>query len=72
MWDLKNYNHLYSIHDNNIHEIKISPGIMLLIYHKSSNGGHVPLKILSIDTGTVSAPPGLAPRVRGCCAGNGG
>mmetsp|Transcript_9688 Transcript_9688/g.22379 ORF Transcript_9688/g.22379 Transcript_9688/m.22379 type:complete len:429 (+) Transcript_9688:245-1531(+) len=53
VWDLKNYNHLYSIHDNNIHEIKISPGIMLLIYHKSSNGGHVPLKILSIDTGTV-------------------
>ena len=25
VWDLKNYEHLYSIHDNNIYEIKISP-----------------------------------------------
>jgi len=53
VWDLKNYTHLYSIQDINIHEIKISPGIMLLIYHKSCNGGHVPLKILSIENGDV-------------------
>lgn len=53
VWDLKNYTHLYSITDDNIHEIKISPGIMLLIYHKASCGSHVPLKILSIDTGDV-------------------
>ena len=26
VWDLKNYTHLYSITDNNIYEIKISPG----------------------------------------------
>ena len=25
VWDLKNYEHIYSIHDNNIYEIKISP-----------------------------------------------
>uniref|UniRef100_A0A6T8IRM7 Uncharacterized protein n=2 Tax=Hemiselmis TaxID=77924 RepID=A0A6T8IRM7_HEMAN len=53
VWDLKNYTHLYSIHDKNIHEIKISPGIMLLIYHKSPNSGQVPLKILSIENGDV-------------------
>eukprot|EP00294_Goniomonas_avonlea_P008555 CAMPEP_0114547908 /NCGR_PEP_ID=MMETSP0114-20121206/4704_1 /TAXON_ID=31324 /ORGANISM="Goniomonas sp, Strain m" /LENGTH=430 /DNA_ID=CAMNT_0001732473 /DNA_START=60 /DNA_END=1352 /DNA_ORIENTATION=+ len=53
VWDLKNYTHLYSISDKSIHEIKISPGIMLLIYQKASNGGHVPLKILSIENGDV-------------------
>lgn len=49
VWDLKNYTHLYSISDKDIHEIKISPGIMLLIFNRSPS--HVPLKILSIDTG---------------------
>lgn len=53
MWDLKNYTHLYSIHDKNITEVKISPGIMLVIYKKAANGGHVPLKILSIENGNV-------------------
>ncbi|PSS32464.1 FKBP12-associated protein [Actinidia chinensis var. chinensis] len=42
---------LYSISDKNVQEIKISPGIMLLIFDKAS--GHVPLKILSIEDGTV-------------------
>ncbi|CAH1430738.1 unnamed protein product [Lactuca virosa] len=51
VFDLKNYTMLYSISDKNVQEIKISPGIMLLIYNKAS--GHVPLKILSIEDGTV-------------------
>ncbi|KAI7749314.1 hypothetical protein M8C21_023649 [Ambrosia artemisiifolia] len=51
VFDLKNYTLLYSIPDKNLQEIKISPGIMLLIYNQSS--GHVPLKILSIEDGTV-------------------
>ncbi|KAL8192829.1 hypothetical protein R6Q57_027277 [Mikania cordata] len=51
VFDLKNYTMLYSIPDKNVQEIKISPGIMLLIFNKSS--GHVPLKILSIEDGTV-------------------
>ncbi|KAJ0661748.1 putative transcription factor WD40-like family [Helianthus annuus] len=51
VFDLKNYTMLFSISDKNVQEIKISPGIMLLIYNKSS--GHVPLKILSIEDGTV-------------------
>ncbi|KAH1255537.1 hypothetical protein GmHk_04G011668 [Glycine max] len=51
VFDLKNYTMLYSISDKNVQEIKISPGIMLLIYAKASS--HVPLKILSIEDGTV-------------------
>ncbi|XP_047323083.1 uncharacterized protein LOC124926819 [Impatiens glandulifera] len=50
VFDLKNYTMLYSISDKNVQEIKISPGIMLLIFKASS---HVPLKILSIEDGTV-------------------
>ncbi|XP_073297689.1 uncharacterized protein [Primulina huaijiensis] len=51
VFDLKNYTMLYSISDENVQEIKISPGIMLLIFTKTSGG--VPLKILSIEDGTV-------------------
>ena len=53
IWDLKNYQPLYSITDELVHEIKISPGIMLLIYQKSADGGHVPLKIIDIENGSV-------------------
>ncbi|KAK8630113.1 hypothetical protein V6N13_078923 [Hibiscus sabdariffa] len=51
VFDLKNYTMLYTVSDRNVQEIKISPGIMLLIFTKV--GGHVPLKILSIEDGTV-------------------
>ncbi|CAN6705473.1 unnamed protein product [Malus baccata var. baccata] len=51
VFDLKNYTMLYSISDKNVQEIKISPGIMLLIFTNASS--HVPLKILSIEDGTV-------------------
>ncbi|KAK6121740.1 hypothetical protein DH2020_044517 [Rehmannia glutinosa] len=51
VFDLKNYTMLYSISDKNVQEIKISPGIMLLIFTKAH--GSVPLKILSIEDGTV-------------------
>lgn len=51
VFDLKNYTLLYSISDEHVQEIKISPGIMLLIFERAS--GHVPLKILSIEDGTV-------------------
>ncbi|XP_068317604.1 uncharacterized protein [Pyrus communis] len=51
VFDLKNYTMLYSISDKHVQEIKISPGIMLLIYNRASS--HVPLKILSIEDGIV-------------------
>ncbi|EOY03187.1 Transducin/WD40 repeat-like superfamily protein isoform 2, partial [Theobroma cacao] len=51
VFDLKNYTMLYSISDKHVHEIKISPGIMLLIFNRAS--GHIPLKILSIEDGKV-------------------
>ncbi|CAI7913876.1 unnamed protein product [Closterium sp. NIES-54] len=53
VFDLRNYTLLYSVPDSNIQEIKISPGIMLLIYNRAE--GHVPLKILSIEDGAVLA-----------------
>ncbi|WOL19828.1 hypothetical protein Cni_G28630 [Canna indica] len=51
VFDLKNYSFLYSICDKDIQEIKISPGIMLLIYQRTPS--HVPLTILSIEDGKV-------------------
>ncbi|ANM61203.1 Transducin/WD40 repeat-like superfamily protein [Arabidopsis thaliana] len=51
VFDLKNYALLYSISDKNVQEIKISPGIMLLIFKRAAS--HVPLKILSIEDGTL-------------------
>lgn len=51
VFDLKNYTMLYSISDKDVQEIKISPGIMLLIFNRASS--HVFLKILSIEDGTV-------------------
>ncbi|KAG8078297.1 hypothetical protein GUJ93_ZPchr0007g4100 [Zizania palustris] len=49
VFDLKNYTLLYSISDKNVQEIKISPGIMLLIYSRKK--GCIPLEILSIEDG---------------------
>mmetsp|Transcript_5510 Transcript_5510/g.9814 ORF Transcript_5510/g.9814 Transcript_5510/m.9814 type:complete len:450 (-) Transcript_5510:4-1353(-) len=53
VWDLVNYTLLYSMNDKDIQEIKISPGIMLLIYNRSPCQAFVPLKILAIETGEV-------------------
>ncbi|XXG77343.1 hypothetical protein AAC387_Pa08g1514 [Persea americana] len=50
VFDLKNYTMLYSISDRNVQEIKISPGIMLLIFGRANS--HIPLKILSLEDGT--------------------
>lgn len=51
VYDLKNYNKLYTVRESNVKEIKISPGIMLLIFERLQ--GHIPLKILSIEDGSV-------------------
>ena len=51
VWDMTNYDELYKLPEDDITEIKISPGIMLLILNRKE--GHVPLKILSIEDGTV-------------------
>ncbi|KAF7031328.1 hypothetical protein CFC21_042670 [Triticum aestivum] len=49
VFDLKNYTLLYTISDKDVQEIKISPGIMLLIYSRKK--GYIPLEILSIEDG---------------------
>ena len=51
IWDLANYNLLYDVSGPNIEEVKVSPGIMLLILKRTAS--LVPLKLLSIDTGEV-------------------
>jgi hypothetical protein len=53
VWELQNYSILYALSNKNIQEIKISPGIMLLIFNRSALGDHIPLKIVSIETGEV-------------------
>lgn len=52
IWDLRSYRLLYTIKDDNIHEIKISPGIMLVIYRQQSPPT-IPLHIRSIETGEI-------------------
>eukprot|EP00899_Mesostigma_viride_P006660 jgi/Mesvir1/15996/Mv08301-RA.1 len=51
MFCLKNYSLQYTIRDVGIQEIKISPGIMLLIFERAAS--HIPMKVLSIETGEV-------------------
>ncbi len=51
VWDLKTYKHIYTIKDDRIFEIKISPGIMLLIFNRQEC--YVPLKIVNVEDGTV-------------------
>ena len=42
---------LYQLAGEHIDEIKISPGIMLVVLNRVVRTGHVPLKLLSIETG---------------------
>ncbi|KAL2570091.1 hypothetical protein AAZV13_18G166600 [Glycine max] len=51
VFDLKDYTLLYSISDKHVQDIKISPGIMLLIFNRI--GGHILHKIISIEDDTV-------------------
>lgn len=51
VWGMRNYECLYTLPDEDVTEIKISPGIMLLIHQRQ--GGFVPLQIVSIDDGSV-------------------
>ena len=50
VFDLKNYELLYKISAETVSEIKVSPGILLLI-NDYEGKDHVPLKILSVDDG---------------------
>ena len=52
VFDLKNYELLYDISDAAVSELKVSPGILLLI-HDYEGKDHVPLKILSVEDGNV-------------------
>lgn len=49
VWDLKTYKHLYTMEDPRISEIKISPGVMLIVHERQES--HVPIRIHDIETG---------------------
>lgn len=51
VWDLNSYEQLYTIHDERIFEVKISPGIMLLIHNRAETNSHIPLRIVDIESG---------------------
>ncbi|GLJ54463.1 hypothetical protein SUGI_1169700 [Cryptomeria japonica] len=53
VFDLKNYELLYSISDKEIVDIIISSGLMLLAFKKTACGSSLPVKILSIEDGKV-------------------
>ena len=49
VWSLRTYQHLFEIPADNIFEIKISPGVILLIYNRKQ--AYLPLKVLSMENG---------------------
>ena len=51
VWDMTNYEELYVMREPEIAEIKISPGIMLVIYNRVAD--HVPLKVVNIEDGAT-------------------
>ena len=51
VWDLKNYSLMFGITDPAVTEIKMSPGVMLLIYKREYR--NVPLKMLAIKDGKL-------------------
>ncbi|GLJ54574.1 hypothetical protein SUGI_1172200 [Cryptomeria japonica] len=53
IFDLNKYTLLFSLSDNEIEQIKTTLGKMLLISKRSACGSILPLKILSIEDGTV-------------------
>ena len=55
---------LYSLDGERIDEIKISPGIMLLVLRREDGTGHVPLRLLSIETGATLVELRVRGRVR--------
>lgn len=53
VWSLEDYSFVYSMNEQNIEEIKISPGIMLVIFNKSDDHKRIPLQIRNIETGEI-------------------
>jgi hypothetical protein len=51
VWSLRSYKLLYAISSRNILEIKISPGIILIIGNRTPS--HLPLKVIDIETSRV-------------------
>ena len=70
VWGMTNYELLYTLPDDDVTEIKMSPGIMLLIHARQ--GGYVPLKIVAIHDGsTLKQFNHLLHRSKKVCHANG-
>jgi len=55
VWSLSKYETLFQIHNPLVEEVKISPGILLLIMQKDRQRCVQPLQILSMETGEMIA-----------------
>lgn len=51
VWDLRTYEHSFTIPYKGITEIKISPGIMLLVFERMES--YVPIRILNVTNGQL-------------------
>ena len=69
MYDLRNYEVLYSLSDATVAEVKISPGIILVIHESKET---VPLQILNIEDGTMLTVRPWVQTAHPCCAASGG
>jgi hypothetical protein len=49
VYDMESYTPLYEIQDDRIQEVKVSPGILLLVLERSQT--HIPFVLLSIKDG---------------------
>ena len=51
VWNLRNYEYLFDINGESVSEVKISPGIVIVIHYSKKT--YLPLSLLSIETGEV-------------------
>lgn len=52
VWDLRSYALLYELKDTNIHEVKVSPGVLLVIYQRPPTNSHLALAIFDVRSRT--------------------
>lgn len=50
VWDTADYRQLYELSSDSIAEVKVSPGLLLLV-GRMHDGGHLVLRVLDIQSG---------------------
>ncbi len=64
VWDLATYAPLFQLSDRTIDEVKISPGIMLLIHQRAKQ--KVPLKIINVSSDKAHTQRGAKAEISLC------